>query len=302
MLGAALWAQAPAAQPPAAGAALAPAAPDPIVFTAGGETMTRSQFERLLANLPQQVRTQAATPDGKRQLADKLADMKILAQEARSRGLQSTPDIASQIKMQEDSLLANAMYSQLVQTAKPSEIDVKAAYEARKAELEQVKARHILVRVQGSRIPLRKDQKELTDAEALAKAKALRERIVKGEDFAAVAKAESDDTTTAAKGGELGTLSRGRVIPEFEQALFALKAGEISEPVKTQERITPDFDKVRGELERDLQNQAATQTVRALREKATVKFNPDYFGAPEASPAAAAPAAPIAPGTPAVKK
>jgi parvulin-like peptidyl-prolyl isomerase len=101
------------------------------------------------------------------------------------------------------------------------------------------------------------------------------------------------------------------VIPEFEQALFALKAGEISEPVKTaygyhliqvQERITPDFDKVRGELERDLQNQAATQTVRALREKATVKFNPDYFGAPEASPAAAAPAAPIAPGTPAVKK
>jgi peptidyl-prolyl cis-trans isomerase C len=311
MLGAALWAQAPAAQPPAAGAALAPAAPDPIVFTAGGETMTRSQFERLLANLPQQVRTQAATPDGKRQLADKLADMKILAQEARSRGLQSTPDIASQIKMQEDSLLANAMYSQLVQTAKPSEIDVKAAYEARKAELEQVKARHILVRVQGSRIPLRKDQKELTDAEALAKAKALRERIVKGEDFAAVAKAESDDTTTAAKGGELGTLSRGRMIPEFEHAVFALKAGEISEPVKTaygyhliqvQERITPDFDKVRGELERDLQNQAATQTVRALREKATVKFNPDYFGAPEASPAAAAPAAPIAPGTPAVKK
>jgi peptidyl-prolyl cis-trans isomerase C len=90
-----------------------------------------------------------------------------------------------------------------------------------------------------------------------------------------------------------------------------LKAGEISEPVKTafgyhlvqvQERSTADFDKVKGDLEKELQNQAAAQTVRALREKATVKFNPDYFGAPEASPAADAPAAPIAPGTPAVKK
>ena len=311
MLGAALWAQVPAAQPPAAGAAPAPAASDPVVFTAGSETMTRTQFERLLSNLPQNVRTQAATPDGKRQLADKLADMKILAQEARKRGLQSTPDIASQIKMQEDSLLANAMYSQLVQADKPSDTELKAAYEARKADFEQVKARHLLVRFQGSRIALRKDQKELTDAEALAKAKALRERIVKGEDFAAVAKAESDDTTTGAKGGELGTLSRGRMIPEFEQAVFALKAGEISEPVKTafgyhlvqvQERSTADFDKVKGDLEKELQNQAAAQTVRALREKATVKFNPDYFGAPEASPAADAPVAPIAPGTPAVKK
>jgi peptidyl-prolyl cis-trans isomerase C len=308
MLGAALWAQVPAAQPPAAGAAPAPAASDPVVFTAGGETMTRTQFERLLANLPQQVRTQAATPEGKRQLADKLADMRILAQEARSRGLQSTPDVASQLKMQEDSLLANAMYQHLVQTAKPSEADLKASYEARKAEFEQVKVRHILVRVQGSRLPLRKDQKELTDAEALAKAKALRERIVKGEDFVAVAKAESDDTATGAKGGDLGTLSHGHVIPEFEQAVFALTPGQISEPVKTQfgyhliqvqERTTPEFEKVRGELERDLQNEAATQAVRALREKATVKFSPDYFGAPEASPAAATP---ITPGMPAVKK
>ncbi len=308
MLGAALWAQAPAAQPPAAGAPPAPAASDPVVFTAGGETMTRTQFERVLANLSPQVRAQAATPDGKRQLADKLADMKILVQEARSRGLQSTPDVASQLKMQEDNLLANAMYQQLVQTAKPSETELKAAYEAHKAELEQVKTRHILVRFQGSPVALRKDQKELTDAEALAKAKALRERIVKGEDFGAVAKAESDDTVTGAKGGDLGTLGHGRMIPEFEQAVFALTPGQISEPVKTkfgyhlvqaQERITPEFEKVRGDLERQLQNDAATRTVRALREKAGVVFSPDYFGTPEAGAAAAVQ---IAPGTPAVKK
>jgi peptidyl-prolyl cis-trans isomerase C len=307
MLGAALWAQVPAAQPPAA-ATPAPAASDPVVFTAGSETMTRTQFERLLANLPQQARAQAATPEGKRQLADKVADMQILAQEARSRGLLANPELASQIKMQEDNLLANAMYQLLVQTAKPSEAELKAAYEARKSEFDQAKARHILVRFQGSRIAVRKDQKELTDAEALAKATALRERIVKGEDFAAVAKAESDDTATGAKGGDLGTLSRGRMIPEFEKAVFALTAGQISEPVKTQfgyhviqvqERTTAEFEKVRGDLERAKQNEAATQTVRALREKATVKFNPDYFGSPDAGKA---PPAQLTPGTPALKK
>lgn len=272
--------------------------------------MTRTQFERLLASLPQQTRAQAATPEGKRLLADRLADLKILAQEARSRGLQSNPEVASQLKTQEDSLLANVMYQQLIQSATPSEAELKATYEARKAQLEQVKARHILVRFQGSRVALRKDQKELTDAEALAKAQALRERIVKGEDFAAVAKAESDDTATGAKGGDLGTMSRGRMIPEFEKAVFDLKPGEISEPVKTpfgyhivqmQERTTPPFEKVRADLERDAKNEMATQTVHALREKSNVKFNPDYFGAPKPSEAEAAPAA-LTPGTPAVKK
>ena len=274
--------------------------------------MTRTQFERVVAGLAPQIRSQAATPDGKRQIADKLADMQVLAQEARSRGLQSNPDVVAQLKMQEDNLLANAMFQQLLQSAKPSDAELKAAYDSQKDRFEQVKARHILVRFQGSRIPVRKDQKDLTEAEALEKAKALRERIVKGEDFAAVAKAESDDTTSGARGGDLGTLSKGRMVPEFEQAIFGLKTGDLSEPVKTQfgyhliqvqERTTADFDKVKGDLERDLQNEAATRTVRAMRDKAKVTFNPDFFGTPQPAAAAAAPGgAPIAPGTPTVKK
>src|SRR5271169_6653800 len=136
MLGATLWAQGPgAATPPA------PAAADPIVFSVAGETMTRTQFERLLANLPANVRSQANTPEGKRQLADRLAEMKILAQEARRLGLPAKPDISAQLKLQEDNFLASALYQQLMQTAKPSEADLKAAYEARKGEFEQAKAR-----------------------------------------------------------------------------------------------------------------------------------------------------------------
>ncbi len=269
--------------------------------------MTKTQFERLLASLPANVRTQASTPDGKRQLAERLAEMKVLAQEARRLGLQSQPDTAAQMKLQEDNFLASTLYQQLVATAKPSETDLKAAYDARKSEFEQAKARHILIRFAGSRVPLRKDQKDLTEAEALAKATELRARIVKGEDFAAIAKTDSDDTGSGASGGDLGQLTRGRTVPEFEQAVFTLPINQVSEPLKTQfgyhliqvqERGTLEFDKVKADLEREKATDLATQQVKALHDKARITLSESYFGAPAAPEAAGARPAP---GTPAVK-
>jgi len=73
-----------------------------------------------------------------------------------------------------------------------------------------------------------------TDAEALALANELRDRILAGEDFAALAKAYSDDTTSAVNGGDLGWFGRGRMVPAFEEAAFSLPVGEVSEPVKTE--------------------------------------------------------------------
>jgi parvulin-like peptidyl-prolyl isomerase len=307
MLGATLWAQAQGvATPPA------PAAGDPVVFSVAGETMTRTQFEHLLAALPANVRGQASTPEGKRQLADRLAEMKILAQEARRIGVPAQPEFAAQLKLQEDNLLASAYYQQLVQKSTPGETELKAAYEARKSEFEQAKVRHILVRFQGSRVPLRKDQKELTEAEALAKAQALRARILKGEDFAAVAKSDSDDTGSGASGGDLGELTHGRTIPEFEQAVFSLPLNQVSEPLKTQfgyhliqvqERGTLPFDKVKADLEKEKASDSAAEQVKALHDKAKIVLSESYFGSPapaEAAPGATAGAKPV-PGTPAVK-
>jgi len=302
MLGATLWAQGPgAATPPA------PAAADPVVFSVAGETMTRTQFERLLTNLPANVRGQANTPEGKRQLADRLAEMTILAQEARRLGLPAKPEIAAQLKLQEENFLASALYQQLMQSAKPSEADLKEIYDTRKTEFERAKARHILIRFAGSRVPLRKDQKDLTEAEALAKATELRARIVKGEDFAALAKAESDDTGSGASGGDLGDVTRGRTIPEFENIVFTQPLNQVSEPVKTQfgyhiiqvqERGTIEFDKVKADIEKEKSSEMATQQVKALHDKAKIVLNDSYFGAPTAPEA---PGAKPAPGTPAVK-
>lgn len=71
------------------------------------------------------------------------------------------------------------------------------------------------------------------DAATLALAQELRQRLVDGEDFAALAEEYSDDTGSAVNGGDLGWFGRGAMVPAFEEAAFALAPNEISEPVAT---------------------------------------------------------------------
>ena len=72
-----------------------------------------------------------------------------------------------------------------------------------------------------------------TDAAALALANELRSRILAGEDFAALARAYSDDTGSGANGGDLGWFGKGRMVAPFEEAAFSLPLNQVSEPVKT---------------------------------------------------------------------
>lgn len=100
-------------------------------------------------------------------------------------------------------------------------------FKARKSQFdqkEQVKAQHILIRVEGG---------AKADADALMKAKAIRAQALKG-DFGNLAEKNSDDPGSKTKKGELGYFSRGQMVPEFENVAFNLKVGEVSEPVKTQ--------------------------------------------------------------------
>jgi peptidyl-prolyl cis-trans isomerase SurA len=78
---------------------------------------------------------------------------------------------------------------------------------------------------------------EITDEQKdkiRTKLNSFRDRVYKGEDFKMLATLYSDDPGSAAKGGELGFVSRGDLVPEFERAAFKLKAGEISEVVESQ--------------------------------------------------------------------
>ena len=116
------------------------------------------------------------------------------------------------------------------ESIKISDAEAKAKYDERKAQLERAKARHILIAFQGS--PAAPAEGALTDDAAKAKAEEIRTKIANGADFVALAKAESHDTVSGANGGDLGELSRGQMVPEFDQAVFTAKAGELTPVVR----------------------------------------------------------------------
>lgn len=91
---------------------------------------------------------------------------------------------------------------------------------------EQIHARHILISPENA--------SPAADAAALKKANDLLRRVRAGEDFATLAEKYSDDPPTKSKGGDLGFFSRGTMLEPFERAAFAMKPGEVSEPVKTE--------------------------------------------------------------------
>jgi len=257
------------------------------VFAVGAERMTRSQFDRFVANLPENVRKEIQTPEGKRKLANQLVEVKALAQEARKRGIAERAEVKQQVALQVENVLASTLYQELLTSAKPDEATLRKYYDEHPQEFEQAKARHILVRFQGSRVPLKPDQKDLTEAEALAKTQELRKRITAGEDFAAVAKAESDDVGSGAQGGDLGSFGRGRMVPVFDQAVFTQPIGEISEPVKSQfgyhliqvqERTARPFEAVKAELERKYGPEAAKKALDEIKKNTTVVIDEAYFG------------------------
>jgi peptidyl-prolyl cis-trans isomerase D len=114
---------------------------------------------------------------------------------------------------------------------KTDDATLKQQYEEQKARYvapEQRLASHILVKVD-------KNADAAAQKIALDKAAAIVKDARGGKDFAALAKADSDDAGSKAQGGDLGWLEKGVTDPAFESALYALKKGEISDPVKSDE-------------------------------------------------------------------
>lgn len=292
-------AETPAKTETAAPDTSASVADDQPVITMGSDKITAKQFREFVSGLPEQYRAAAQGP-AKRQIAEQMAQVHMMAAEARRRGLDKDPAVSSQIQFSNDNLLAGALYKQMQADLKVDDAALRGEYDKHKNEFEEVQARHILIRFKGSPVGLREGQKELTEEEALAKAQAVRKRIVGGEDFAKVAKEESDDAGSGSAGGDLGSFKKGQMVGEFENAAFSLPVGEVSQPIKTQfgyhiiqvrKHDTKTFEDVKADLEKNYRPQAAREAADALKKGA--QYNDAFFGpAPAPAPAAPANAAP----------
>ena len=155
---------------------------------------------------------------------------------------------------------------QILPEVSVDEEDLRAAYEENAASYvsqEKRAARHIL---------LSTNNDEDEDAQEV-KAEELVTQLRAGADFAELARANSQDPGSAANGGDLGIVERGQMVPEFEEATFALEKDAISDPVKSQfgyhiiqvlDIETPEqqsFEEVRADLEREERQRLAEETL-----------------------------------------
>ncbi len=110
-----------------------------------------------------------------------------------------------------------------------SDADIEAAFKARRSQFEQparTKVSHVLIKVPAVGGSAAEDQ-------ARARAETALTRIRGGADFAAVAKEMSEDPSTAGRGGDLGLIAQGELVPEVDKLIQSLKAGEVGGPIRS---------------------------------------------------------------------
>lgn len=290
----------PEASSTATTASAEPAKPVPalipdVLARVNGETVTKAEFEEAVAALEQ--RNQGPVPPDQRDrifrgVLDQLVGIKLLAQEAASRKIpvpdadvdaqlaqmrQRFPseDVFNQALKQQnktvDMLKAEARSNLAIQKMLDGALEGKTAVTPQQAQdfydknpdqfkrPEQVRASHILITVQpGADVAAK--------AAAKRKAEGVLKQVKAGGDFAALAKANSQDPGSAVNGGDLGFFQRGQMVPPFDEAAFTMSPGSTSDLVETQfgyhiirvlekkEAGTVTIDEVRPQLEQYLLN------------------------------------------------
>jgi peptidyl-prolyl cis-trans isomerase C len=196
------------------------------------------------------------------------ADMLLAARQAEQKGMGSTTEFARKLAFAKTKLLMESLLDEAAKNAVTDQAlhDVYDKAVKDMGHEEEVHAHHILVKTEDE-------------------AKAILAELKKGADFEKLAKEKSKDPG-AASGGDLGYFTKGQMVPEFAEAAFKLKKGELSEPVKTQfgwhiirlddkrTKPAPEFDKVKPQLVQYLERKAQADLITKLREGAKIEKMP----------------------------
>ncbi|ABR61347.1 peptidylprolyl isomerase [Sinorhizobium medicae] len=189
---------------------------DPVIAKVGDQEIRQSELDLAVTSLDPQLQRM---PDEQKRAAalSAVIDVKLLLKDAEKEGLQNDETFKQRIAFLTERELHNAYFKKHVIDAVTPE-EVKARYDKEIAAIppqEEVKARHILVKTEDE-------------------AKAVIKELDAGKNFAELAKAKSTDPNKD-EGGDLGYFTKGRMVPEFETAAFALEKGAYTKtPVKTQ--------------------------------------------------------------------
>jgi peptidyl-prolyl cis-trans isomerase C len=184
-------------------------------------------------------------------------------------------------------LLRHYIETKVLPQVQVTDAQAKAFYDQNQDKMKQPELRHL------RHILVAKPQGPGTEAgvqQARAKAEGLRARLEKGEDFAQLATANSDDPGSKDRGGDLGWLPRGRTVPAFEQAAWALQVNQLSPVVESQfgfhiiqmtepprpESVVP-FEQAREQIQARLRQQATQDAVKARAEALRAQAKVETF-------------------------
>lgn len=254
---------------------------DRVLVRIGDEVITPRHLAARLQELPEQYRAQYSTPDGRRQLLDRLVEERVWLRDADANGVTRRPDLLRQIESQRRDLLIRTWVNEVMaKNAPPSDSEAKVYYGEHLAEWKtpaNVTLRHIQLKSEA-------DAKRVL---GLARAK--------GADWDKLAQKHSLDTLTRANGGALGTATREGGFaglgpqPALVDSAMAYTAGRIVGPWKTdkgwhvvkvenvREETTRDFDQVRSFIIRQLGQERSQRFYRdqLTRIKEQLKVTPD---------------------------
>lgn len=306
------WAQAPktpaaapthaaspasAAGTPSAPAAQASEAPNKVVLKVGDQQFTKADIDNLIEHLD--PRTQSAiAARGKKPLGDQYAMIVILSQRAHALHLDERPDFIARLAFQKQQMEAQAAYEEINQEAKVEPADIQKYYDDHTASFDQITMRQVVVRVKpatppsAAGTPPLANSPGLSSAEAKARAEAIRKEILSGTDIKKV----MDDFKSPGEviiEGETRTIRRGSMRPDMEKVAFALKDGEISDPlelpgayvlIQVTGRSHLDLKTATPDIEKILRPQKIEAAMAEVKKSTPVWMDDQYFSNPPAAP------------------
>jgi peptidyl-prolyl cis-trans isomerase C len=208
---------------------------------------------------------QPDSPELRNAVRDELINIEVLAQAATKKGLNKQADVAQQIDLSKQTILASAYVQEYVRSHPFSDDVLKQEYEKinKQRGNKEYKVSHILVKTEDE-------------------AKKVAEQVKSGK-FEDVAMDKSQDPGSSVKGGDLGWAVPSNFVKPFGDAMVALSKGSISAPVQSQfgwhiikledtrEMKVPSFDEVKPNLTQHMQQQLVQKAIAEQRSKATIK-------------------------------
>ena len=250
-----------------------------VIAKVGESEVRTDDIKPLIEKLP--VRDQlllSKDPAALNNLVRELIVQQLVFKEAQGKKWDQQPQVQAQIERLRQQAITQSYLQSLATPPQdfPSPADLQAAYDAlKKNNALQVPKQYHLAQIY---ISCPKEADKTAEEKAQAKLEAVH-KALKGGDFATVAKAQSDDTSNAARGGDLGTLPENQIQPEIRDAVASLSKNGVTEPVRlkdgwhilklveVKEPYTASLEEIKGPLTNELRNQKAQLIMKAYLAK-----------------------------------